>query len=169
MDNMVAQLTKPLKPGKLKVKDVRLRILNELRKEGRAVKRELEKTVATWKGAKPTFTFAIGLDGKDAIVIVGPAGNPKGAQKWVWLDEGTKKNYPIKAKNAPFLVFRHGSGFKAKTKVKTFASNPGANTGPWVRKKEVTHPGIEAREWSEEIAELRQKQFARRLSKAARI
>jgi len=165
---MVVQLAKPLKPSKLKVKDVRLRILNELRKEGRAVKRELEKTTATWEGTKPTFTFAIGLTTGDAIVLVGPAGNPKGAQKWVWLDEGTKP-HTIKAKNAPNLTFRHGSGFKAKTKVKTFSSGPGANTGPWIRKKEVKHPGIEPREWSEEVAKLRQKQFARRLSKAARI
>jgi hypothetical protein len=89
---MVAQLVKGLKPAKLRVNQVRLNILNALRKEGKIVKRELEKTTATWKGAKPTFEIAIGLTGQDAIVLIGPGGNPEGAQKWVWLDEGTKKN-----------------------------------------------------------------------------
>jgi hypothetical protein len=166
---MVAQLVKGLKPKKLKIDKVRLNILNELRAEGRVVKKEFEKTTTTWKGAKPTFEIAIGLTGTDAIVLIGPAGNPEGAQKWVWLDEGTKKNYPITAKNAPFLVFRDGRGFRAKTKVKTFSSGPGANTGAIVQKKQVTHPGIDAREWSKEIVKRRRKRFTQRIIKAARI
>jgi hypothetical protein len=166
---MVAQLVKGLKPAKLRVNQVRLNILNALRKEGKIVKRELEKTTATWKGAKPTFEIAIGLTGQDAIVLIGPGGNPEGAQKWVWLDEGTKKNYPIVAKNAPFLVFRDGRGFKPKTKVKTFASGPGANTGAIVSKKKVTHPGIDAREWSIEIVKRRKKPFTKSTLKAASV
>jgi len=164
---MVAQLVKGLKPAKLKVSQVRLNILNALRKEGQIVKRELEKTTATWEGAKPTFEIAIGLTGQDAIVLIGPGGNPEGAQKWVWLDEGTKKNYPIVAKNAPFLVFQ--TTYKPKTKVKTFASRPGGSSPPWAQKKKVTHPGIEAREWSSEIVKRRKKPFTKSILKAARI
>lgn len=165
---MVAQLAKSLKPKKLSVSKVRLKILNELRKEGRAVKKEFEKTTATWKGAKPTFEIAIGLTGKDAIVLIGPAGDPEGAQKWVWLNDGTKPHV-IKAKNVPNLIFRHGSGFKPKTKVKTFSSGPGANTGPIVSKKQVKHPGIEARDWTGEIVKKRKKKFNQALIKAAQI
>ncbi len=166
---MVAQLVKGLKPKKLKVKQVRLNILNALRAEGKIVKRELEKTTATWKGSKPTFEIAIGLTGRDAIVLIGPGGNPKGAQKWVWLDEGTKKNYPITAKNAPLLIFRDGRGFRPKTKVKTFSSGPGANTGAIVSKKQVIHPGIEAREWSIEIVKRRKKRFTKTIIEAAQV
>jgi hypothetical protein len=167
---MVAQLVvKGLKPKKLKNKDVRLRILNTLRAEGRIVKREFEKTTATWKGAKPTFEIAIGLTGQDAIVLIGPGGNQEGAQKWVWLNDGTKKNYPITAKNAPLLVFRDGRGFKPKTKVKTFSSRPGANVGAIVSKKQVIHPGIEARDWTGEIVKRRQKPFTRAMIKAAQL
>lgn len=165
---MVAKLIKRLSPKKLKVKEVRLKILNELRAEGRLVKKELEKTTATWKGAKPTFDFAIGLRKNDAIVLVAPVGNVEGIRKWIWLDGGTKP-HPIKAKNVPNLIFRDGRGFTPKTKVKVFASGPGANTGQWVKKKEVRHPGIDAREWSKEIVKRRQKKFAARLSKSARI
>lgn len=179
---MVAQLVKGLKPAKLKVKQVRLNILNELRKEGQVIKSEFDKTTASWDGAKPTFEIAIGLTRQDAIVLVGPGGNPEGAQKWVWLDEGTKKNYPITAKNPrvikrngksvkmpPMLIFRHGSGFTPKTQIGIFASGSGANTGSWVSKKTVTHPGIEARQWTQEIAKRRRKKFTQNIIKAARV
>jgi hypothetical protein len=163
---VVAQLVKGLKPKKLKVKEVRLNILNVLRAEGNAVKKELEKTTTTWKGAKPTFTIAIGLTGNDAIVLVGPAGNPEGAQKWVWLDEGTKP-HPIVAKNAPNLVFR--TNFSPKTKVKTFSSSAGSISPPWRAVKKVDHPGIDAREWSKEIVKRRKKRFTNSIIKAARV
>jgi hypothetical protein len=166
---MVAQLVKGLKPKKLKIDKVRLNILNALRAEGKVVKKEFEKTTATWKGAKPTFEIAIGLTGQDAIVLVGPGGDERGAQKWVWLNDGTKKNYPIVAKNAPNLVFRDGRGFKAKTKVKTFSSGPGANTGAIVTKKAVLHPGIEARDWTGEIVKRRKKPFTKALLKATQV
>lgn len=178
---MVAQLVKGLKPKKLKIKQVRLNILNVLRAEGKIVKKELEKTTATWEGDKPTFEIAIGLTGQDAIVLIGPGGNQKGAQKWVWLDQGTKP-HQIKAKNPriikrdgktiimpPMLTFRDGRGFRSKTKVKTFASRKGANTGSWVNKKEVKHPGNEAREWSITIVKQRKKPFTKAIIEAAQI
>jgi hypothetical protein len=163
---VVAQLVKGLKPKKLKISQVRLNILNELRAEGRIIKKELEKTTATWKGAKPTFEIAIGLTGQDAIVLIGPAGNPEGAQKWVWLDEGTRPHV-IRAKNAPNLVFQ--TGFTPKTKVKTFSSSAGSSSPPWRATKQVKHPGIEARQWSKEIVKRRRKPFTRRILKAARV
>lgn len=163
---MVAQLVKGLKPKKLKIDKVRLRILNELRAEGKAIKAEFEKTTATWKGTKPTFTFAIGLTGQDAIVLIGPAGSTEGAQKWVRLDEGTKPHI-IKAKNVPNLIFR--TKFSPKTKVKTFSSSAGSIAPPWRATPQVRHPGIEARDWTGEIAKRRRKKFTQRIIKAARI
>lgn len=163
---MVAELVKGIKPKKLKAKQVRLNLLNALRAEGRIVKKELEKTTASWKGAKPTFTFAIGLDGTDAIVLIGPAGSTEGAQKWVWLDEGTRPHI-IQARNAPNLVFQ--TTFTPKTKVKTFSSGPGNIAPPWRKTKKVRHPGIEAREWSTEIVKRRRKRFTRNMIKAAKI
>jgi hypothetical protein len=165
---MVAQLAVGLKPKALKIKEVRLRILNELRKEARTVKKEFEKTTATWKGAKPTFEIAIGLTGKDATVVIGPAGNQKGIDKWIWLNDGTKP-HPIAAKNVPNLIFRDGRGFKPKTKVKTFSSGPGANVGKWIKKPAVKHPGIEARDWTGEIVRKRRKPFTKNMIKAAEV
>lgn len=163
---MVAQLVKGLKPSKLKVDKIRLNILNELRAEGEIVKKEFEKTTATWQGAKPTFEIAIGLTGQDAIVLIGPAGSTEGAQKWVWLDKGTKP-HTIQAKNVPNLAFR--VNFKPKTKVKTFSSSAGSIAPPWVNTPKVNHPGIEARDWTGEIAKRRRKKFTQRILKAARV
>jgi hypothetical protein len=163
---MVAQLVKGLKPKKLKVAQVRLNILNELRAEGRLVKREFEKTITTWKGAKPTFEIAIGLTGQDAIVLVGPAGSKEGAQKWVWLDEGTKPHV-IQAKNVPNLIFQ--TQFTPKTKVKTFSSGAGGSSPPWRATPKVNNPGIEARQWSVTVVKQRKKPFAKRIIKAAQV
>lgn len=166
---MVAQLSTPLKPKKLRVGKIRLNSLNAMRAEARIVKREFEKTTATWKNVKPTFEFLISLKGDDATILVGAGGNPEGARKWQWLNDGTKKNYPIVAKNAPFLVFRDGRGFTAKTKVKSFSSGPGANVGAIVRKKRVIHSGIKARDWTGEIAKLRRKPFTKAMIKATKV
>ena len=165
---MVAELTKNIKPKKLKVDQVRLRILNELRKEGRKAVKEFEKTTATWTGDKPTFKALIGLTTEAATVVVGPGGSAEGAQKWIWLDEGTKP-HPIVAKNAPNLVFRSGSGFTPKTTVGKFTSRAGANTGSFVKKKRVNHPGIEPRNWTILYVKRRQKPFSDNLIEAAKI
>lgn len=160
---MVAELVKGIKPKKLNVDKIRLEILNELRAEGRIIKREFEKTTATWEGSKPTFEIAIGLTRKDAIVLIGPGGNIEGAQKWVWLDEGTKP-HSITAKNEPNLVFR--TDFSPKTKVKTFSSGAGNIAPPWKAIKKVQHRGIKAREWSKTIAKRRRKRFTRNILRA---
>ncbi len=166
---MVAQLAKTIKPKKkLKASKVRLNLLNTMRAEGRIVKREFEKTTASWEGAKPTFKILISLKGGEAVVLIGAAGNPKGAQKWQWLNDGTEAHV-IQAKNVPHLIFQDGRGFKPKTKVKTFSSGPGANIGAIVSKKQVIHPGIKARDWTGEISRLRRKRFSKAMQKAAQI
>ncbi len=165
---MVAQLGKSIRPGKLKSKSVRAKILNALKAEGKVVKAELEKTTRTWKGAKPTFQVEIGYRRGDVILLIGPGGDKKGAEKWGYLNYGTKP-HSIQAKNAPMLVFRGGSGFKPKTKVGTFNSGPGANTGPWMSKFKVQHPGIEARDWTGMIERQRKKKFTAAMVKAARM
>lgn len=163
---MVAELAKGLKPKKLKIDQVRKSILAALRAEGEDIKKELEKTTATWEGSKPTFEIEVDVSGGNAVVLIGPGGNTEGAQKWVWLDEGTKPHV-IKAKNVPNLVFR--TNFTPKTKVKTFASGRGSISPPWRATPQVKHPGIEAREWSKEIAKRRKKKFIERMIKAARV
>ena len=164
---MVAELYKSLSPKKLRTDKVRLNILNTLRAEGKIIANEFKKTTASWKGEKPKFEVLIGLTGKDASVVIGPTGTDKAVNKWIWLDKGTRKNYPITAKRKPRLVFQ--SGYSAKTKVGSFGSFPGGSFGPIVSKVKIIHPGIKARGWSVLIVQRRRKRFIQALIEAAKV
>ena len=91
----------------------------------------------------------------------------KNAKIWYWVSLGTKGPYPIAAKNAPSLVFR--GGYKPRTTPKgrsaTFGG-PGVATGKWVSKKEVTHPGIKARDFETLIRGKYTQTFRRIIRKA---
>ena len=163
---MVAQLVKSLPPPQLKVDKARLNILNALRAEGKIVAKEFDKTTRTWKGVKPKFEVLIGLDGKDATVVVGPTGSKLAVSKWVWIDQGTRA-HRIRAKKAPFLAFR--SGFKPKTMPNKITSFPGKSFGSWVFKKEVRHPGTKPRSFTIIVVKRRAEPFRRAMVKAAEV
>jgi hypothetical protein len=169
---MVVELSKPIKPKKLAVDQIRLNLLNALRKEGRIIAKEFEKTTRTWKGEKPKFEVLIGLTGKDATVVVGPSGSDKAILKWIWIEEGTKphkipKSPKTDASAKPFLIFREG--FSPKTLPGKLGSFPSGSFGPWVRKRQVNHPGTEPRNFSKIVVKRRRKRFANNMIKAARI
>lgn len=157
---------KAIKPAKLKVPKVRLELLNELRAEGRDEVRILRPTTDNWRGEKPDFDFEIGLTSREAVLLVGPTGSEKAVQKWVWLDEGTRKNYPITARRAPFLRFR--SGYSPSTSPGSFKSRGAVKYGGWVQKKTVIHPGIVARGWSEMLQKRRKRPYRDRMLAATR-
>ena len=70
---------------------------------------------------------------------------------FVWVDDGTKGPYTIAAKNAPFLMFQVGGSPKTfKGSLMSTSGNPGT---AWRSAKEVTHPGIEEREFSQTVAD----------------
>jgi hypothetical protein len=166
---MVTELNKSIKPKKLKVDKVRLKLLNELRKEGRIVQREFEKTVRTWQGERPKFEVLIGLTGKDATAVIGPTGSDKAVSKWTFLDEGTKP-HAIKPKKKPALAFR--SGFQAKTTPNLITSSTGGSFGPFVHLRKgqsVKHPGIKPRNWTKIVVKQRSPKFAEAMSKAAAV
>jgi hypothetical protein len=148
---------KGIKPKKLKVDAFRLELLNALRAEGRDVKKEYEKTTATWK-RKPEFEVLIGLTGRDASVLVGTDDEVYG-----YVDQGTRPHV-IRARNAPRLRFQ--SGYKAKTAPRRIESKAGGPFGPVVYAKQVMHPGTQAREFSQTIQGRRRRPFTRRMVKA---
>ena len=154
-------LVKAIKPARMKPKEVRFEVLNALRKEGRAHVKLYKKTVGTWK-KKPKFGFLISTaPAGDLSLLSGPE---SGGQVWEWLNRGTKGPYPIIAKKAPLLRFR--TGYTAKTQPRQFSSGSGGAKGPWRSKKAVMHPGIKAREWSEEMVKTRQRPFNRNMFRA---
>ncbi len=151
---------KGIKPKKLKVDDIRLEILNELRKEGTTQKKELAKTTSTWKGAKPTFETLVGLSrglGGGASVATGPAGNTEGVNKWRWLNGGTKKRWALMSSN-----------WKSKTQPGKFQSGGGRGRVIVVgrRRMKKARSGIKPRNWAEMLQKQRKKPFTLRMVKA---
>lgn len=158
-------LVKGIKPKKLSIDAVRLELLNELRAEGRDSVKELEKTVRYWTKDKPKFETIIGLTGRDASVFVGPTGNTKGAQKWQWLDEGTRAHVilPRRARMLRFTVGGYSGSHPNSLDVR-----PAVSGTEVVFAKRVHHPGIAARNWSYLIQRRRKQKFIKRMLAAVK-
>lgn len=67
---------------------------------------------------------------------------------YTWTDYGTKPHV-IRAKNAPFLVFRWP--YKAATKPRMIGSYQAQRGKNWARKFQVNHPGTKPRRFTDEI------------------
>jgi hypothetical protein len=74
-----------------------------------------------------------------------------------WTDFGTRPHI-IKAKNAPFLVFRWP--YKAATKPRVIGSTKATVGKNWARKLLVHHPGTKPRHFTDEISTRMQKRAA---------
>ncbi len=106
-----------------------------------------QKTTRTWKH-KPDFyarRTARGVAINTNSVIYG------------YVDFGTRPHV-IRARRAPFLVFRWP--YKAATKPRVIASYRAQYGDNWARKKSVKHPGIKARNFTDEITKRMQKRAA---------
>lgn len=138
---MVA-IFKPIHPPKLKVGRIRLEALNGLRKAGRGMQKDFEATTQTWRNEKPTFSFNISLaGGATGTLTIQVGGNQKGQDKWFWLDEGTAVRYATMTPD-----------FSPKTRAGFIGSGSGSGGVQFVN-RQYPKPGIEARGWSEAIAE----------------
>lgn len=154
---MVLAQVKAIKPKKMRIDQVRLELLNALRKEGKEVKALYEQTTSTWKGDKPKFESLIGLTRNDATVVTGPTGSDKAVNKFRWLDEGTSKRWAVMSSN-----------WSSKTKPGSLKSSSGSGRVVVVGKRRMKQPrpGIKARKWTEQIHKQRRKKFTQRMIKA---
>jgi hypothetical protein len=160
-------LCKPIRPARLKVDAVRLELLNNDRREGKAAAKALEETVMGWKGRKPKFEVLIGLTRNDTTVVVGPTGSKETVEKWNRLDEGTRGPYPIRARRAPYLRFR--IGYNAGSRPGTLRTRRSYYIGNhWRRARKVTHPGIKPRGWTDIVTKRRMPKFIKSTNKALR-
>ncbi len=156
-------MLKSIKAPTLKVAEVRMELLNALRKEGTAVKQEFRKTVDTWNGPRPTFEALVGISGGSANLLVGPTGDEKGVQKWVWLEAGTRVRYAI------------AIGWQSKTKVGWMGSGPGAGHMLVLGKKYMLahgippRPGIAPRGWTAMIQKMRKDRFREAMINALQV
>lgn len=118
---------------------------------------DLQKTTRTWK-TQVNFTITKLKYGRSI-------GTRSVIYKYV--DQGTEA-HRIRARNAPYLVFRWGPGRRAKTKVATIASYNGKQGENWAKRKEVWHPGTQARLFTQVINTRNKRRFPKNLNAALR-
>jgi len=154
---------KAIKPASLKVSAVRLELLNALRKEGTVQKNLLKGTTKYWEGDKPTFVSEISLAGNDAVLLVGASGSTKGAEKWQYLDDGTKA-YWVYPRRAKMLRFR--PGHTSGSRPGTLDVKPSRSYGDYVYSRGHRVSGIKARGWTKVVLKQRYKPFRERMNVA---
>jgi hypothetical protein len=162
-------MIKPIRASKLNKLAIFESLYDGLEDIGKGMVKDFEKTTKTWKGAKPKFEFTSEVEPPGAALFVGPAGDNEGTQKYEWLNDGTRKNYPIPKfpkKGGKRLAFMT-TGFSPKTRVRTIGSTAGSKAGPPMAfPVQVIHPGIEARKFDETIGEIWNKPFKKAMELA---
>ncbi len=106
----------------------------------KAAKVDFDVTTQTWTN-RPEFV--IEQDGVEGEVSTDN-------KIYKFINDGTRKNYPITPKRGRFLRFREG--YRAKTTPRIIASKSGGSFGPTVFRRRVIHPGITARLFDTAIA-----------------
>jgi hypothetical protein len=129
-----------------------------LEREYRAVEKDYESTVKTWK-RQPSFEGEIATN----EAIIGTDNKIYG-----YLENGTPA-HPITAKRAPFLAF-YRTGFVSKTTPQRLPARRGKKANQDFRLvKRVKHPGIEARNFSTRIAKRAQRRLKKEVAKELEI
>lgn len=119
------------------------------------LKSEMDKVTANWY-TKPQMAGRYSNPDQDTqqMYVFPRAGGPTtqegltGRDVWTILSLGAKA-HDISARNAPTLRIR--AGYIPKTMPGGFWGGPGVFIGDVYRKKAVSHPGVEARNFEEEI------------------
>lgn len=153
----------------LRPDQVRLSILTALNAEEAALRKEFEKTVENWEHNRPYFDALRSTAGGRLVLIMGPSDrehghvpdkedpgrkkHPSGAEKWLWLDEGTDTR-----------KFVMKQPFRRKTFPNTLATTSGEYSGAYMVKDD--QPGIEPRNWSYHIGQKMERRFARAMEAA---
>jgi hypothetical protein len=154
----MAFVFKAITPQLADITQIRDKILNALRAEGRLERNEYKKTVATWKEHTVEFDFKIGAErgssGGTMSVWTGPVAGD--IQIWKWLNNGTGVRHAIMSK-----------GFVAKTTPGKFTSGSGSGHMVAVRKWYNGTP-IEPRGWTDILALQRRGPFADAIMEAVR-
>lgn len=147
---------KGIRPSRLKDDALRLALLNAMRREATAIKKDFDATVKTWDHSVK-FEQVISLAGGGPQVLVGTDD-----LIYKFVDEGTKE-HPIFAgyytgkSNKRVLAFP--GTFTAKTVPGIIGSRAGSKGGETVKRPFVHHPGTKARRFTEVIKGKWEKRF----------
>ena len=133
-----------IRPKMWTLKYVRLELMNTLRKEARAGRKEYQQTTRTW-AHKPVFKISgLSLRGQVARITVSTTDRIYG-----YVDRGTRRHVieprsPVSISGRPSSL-RFRPGYRRKTRPRHIGSSAGGRFGAYVYPVSVTHPGIKAR------------------------
>ena len=148
----------PIKASPFKIKGFVKDIRKTLRAEGKIDKRMLHETTATWRGTKPRFKVIEKVSPQELSVEVIPSG--AGAQKWWWLEKGTKGRWIRPKRAGGRLIYKVGG--RPKTKVGKLKSGRGARGKEFRSSRAVWH-SIKPRLWRQVVWRKRNRPLLRRL------
>jgi hypothetical protein len=147
---------KSIKPARLKDKEMRLELLNGMRRCATGIRHDFEETTKTWEH-KPKFESEVSLTGPGPVVLVGT-----NDQTYQYVDEGTRP-HPIFAgyytgkSRARVLAF--AGTFIAKTVPGVLGSGAGSRGPTDTFTPYVQHRGTKARGFSKMIQKVWEKRF----------
>ena len=157
---------KAIYPPKMRPDLYKQAMIAELGRQSDQVLRLYLATTRTWKH-KPKFR----VDFKYGNEPVREGGGAAFAvmtddEIFHYVDQGTKGPYPIPrvARPGKRLAFR--TKYRAKTRRRVLGSGAGGSSGDLVRPTQVMHPGIKARQFTQEIQKRRRAPFFRAMKEA---
>jgi len=116
---------------------------------------DFDKTHKTWK-RKPKFVKS--GPKRSGQRLTGHVGTD--SEIYGYVSKGTRKDYPIRPRRPGGVLAFPGGKYKAKTRPRVIGSRAGGARGPIRFAKHIPkHPGIKARDFDEEIAKRRQRNF----------
>jgi hypothetical protein len=152
----MAFVFKAITPQYANIDQIREKVLNALRAEGRLMVREYQKTTATWQEHSVTFGWKRTFLGSGEMAVeAGPVSGD--VQIWNWLNAGTSVRHAMLAPD-----------FQRKTHPGQFAATSG-QTASWKKvSKRFNFPGIEPRKWNRILSDERRYPFVLAVMEAVR-
>lgn len=154
---------KVIKAKKLSSASLRMTLINEMKAVEKEVKRDFQKTTATWEH-KVEFDSAIGLKGPGPEMVVGT-----GDEIYRYVNDGTRAHAieaGIYTGKSRAKALRFYSKHRAKTRPRTIASYRGYRGGKVLYRPRVWHPGTKARQFDKVLQKRWQPRFKRRMEQA---
>lgn len=152
-----------IEPKRLKPDAIRLALLTELGAIGGDIKKDFQKTTATWK-KKPKFVLIKGLK-KGLVELLVYTDDPI----YYYVDKGTKPHLiwaGIYTGKSEATTLKFPGTFSAKTIPGVIGSLEGFSGGNPVYTPYVEHPGTKPRGFEKAITELWDKTYALRMDNA---
>ena len=147
---------KPIKPKRFQDQVFRTVIMAAMKQTGRDIKRDFERTTATWDH-QPEFEIILGIQhGAEVMVCTDN-------EIYRYVNDGTEEHVILPV-NAKALRFREG--FIPKTRPGTLISSAGASFGMVLFRAGVIHPGSKPRNFEKRLQKIWQPRFKSRMEKA---